>query len=276
MTAHIKKYFLVLLSLGIFCGGLADARADDNCLIIRDLESGKVLKQEGNCDLRSSPMSTFKIPLALMGYDAGILIDQHNPAWPFKEGYHVNKDNDKLTTDPTTWEANSVVWYSQKITTTMGPEKFQTYLNALNYGNMDATGDTGKDNGLTRSWLISSLEISPLEQTDFLRSLLNREFPLSPKAHDMTMAVLPKFDAANGWKVTGKTGSGWLRTKDGKPDKNHPMGWFVGWAEKGDQKVVFAKRMIADKTAKEPMGLKVRDAFLAEFSILPEQDKNQE
>ena len=268
MSAHIRKYFFVALSLALFCGGLADARADEKtCLIIRDLETGKTLKQEGDCDTRTSPASTFKIPLALMGDDTGILIDEHNPAWPFKDGYHVNKDNDKLTTDPTTWEANSVVWYSQKITTEMGADKFQKYVASFNYGNMDTTGDAGKDNGLTRSWLISSLEISPLEQTKFMRNLLNRKFALSPNSYIMTQAILPEFKTANGWKVKGKTGSGSLRTKDGKPDKNHPMGWFVGWGEKGDQKIVFAKRVIGDKPA-EAMGLKVRDKFLEDLSSL--------
>ncbi len=238
---------------------------EHSCLLIRDLESGKTLKEEGECQTRTSPMSTFKIPLALMGYDAGILKDEHHPAWPFKEGYQVNKDNDRLTTDPTTWEANSVVWYSQKITQDLGIKKFQDYVTSFSYGNMDLSGNKGKNNGLTRAWLISSLEISPQEQTDFLRHMLNQEFQLSAQAYKTTFAIIPKFDAAHGWKVSGKTGSGWLRTPNGTPDHNHPLGWFVGWAEKGDRKVVFAKRIIGDEESDKPMGPTARDEFLADL-----------
>jgi beta-lactamase class D len=242
--------------------------AKQTCLLIRDLESGKTMQQEGNCEQRTSPMSTFKIPLALMGFDAGILKDEHNPAWPYKEGYQVNKDNDRLTTDPTSWEANSVVWYSQKITGELGPQKFQEYVTALNYGNMDLSGDKGKNNGLTRAWLVSSLEVSPLEQTEFLRKFLKREFEYSTKAYEMTAGVIPKFETANGWKVSGKTGSGWLRAQDGTPDRSHPLGWFVGWAEKEGRKVVFAKRVIDDKPSDKPLSLSVRDSFLREFPEL--------
>ena len=57
----------------------------DSCFIAK--ENVKVLKSEGECDKRYAPMSTFKISLALMGSDSGILMDDMHPVWPFKKGY---------------------------------------------------------------------------------------------------------------------------------------------------------------------------------------------
>jgi len=36
---------------------------------------------------RYSPCSKFKITLSLIGYDAGILKDEHHPIWEYRNGY---------------------------------------------------------------------------------------------------------------------------------------------------------------------------------------------
>lgn len=264
------RYFLLVLTL-FSCSFAIDVLAADSCTVLLDNTTNQIIRAEGSCEKQYSPASTFKVALALMGYDAGVLIDEHEPAWPFKEGYIVNKDNDKQTTDPTSWEKNSVVWYSQKLAVALGAEKFERYINQFEYGNKDISGDKGKNNGLTHSWLSSSLRISPIEQVLFMNKILNRQLGLSPRAYDMTEAVLPIFEA-DGWAVKGKTGSGWLLDEEGKVDKNHPHGWFVGWAQKADRKIVFAKLMVDDEPVKglNAFGLKAREAFLVELPHLVE------
>jgi beta-lactamase class D len=243
----------------------APAMAMKGCTLIVEQGSGKTLYRDGDCDARYAPVSSFKLPLALMGYDAGILIDQHHPAWPYQEGYTLNKDDDRGMIDPATWESRSVVWYSQKLTAAMGIEKFRNYVTLFQYGNMDVSGDAGKDNALMRAWLMSSLQISPVEQVDFVRGVLNRKFPVTPQAYDMTIAIIPEFKAENGWTVKGKTGSGWLLDASGAQDKTKPQGWFVGWAEKGDRKIVFAKLVLTEDAKASPGGPIARDAFLVEL-----------
>jgi beta-lactamase class D len=51
--------------------------------VLVDQATGAVLHRSGQCAARFSPCSTFKIPLALMGFDAGILKDAHDPAWDY-------------------------------------------------------------------------------------------------------------------------------------------------------------------------------------------------
>jgi beta-lactamase class D len=84
--------------------------------------------QTGVCDQRVTPASTFKIALSLMGYDSAFLKSEHAPALPFREGYPDWVASWKATTDPTTWIKNSVVWYSQRITESLGEQGFRRRL----------------------------------------------------------------------------------------------------------------------------------------------------
>jgi beta-lactamase class D len=243
----------------------ASAAADNVCTVLADATTGKVLAQQGECDRRVPPASTFKVPIALMGYDAGFLKDEHDPKLPFMEGYPDWIESWRTDTDPTAWMTNSVVWYSQQVTQALGKEKFAGYAEAFGYGNADVSGDKGKDNGLTRSWLSSSLRISPLEQLDFLSKIVGRKLPVSEHAYDMTEAVLTKHDLPNGWTVLGKTGSGFSVNADDTVDRNRPFGWYVGWATKGERTVVFARLKELSKRQKMSPGLGSRDELLKEL-----------
>ncbi|TPK93483.1 MULTISPECIES: class D beta-lactamase [unclassified Mesorhizobium] len=253
--------FLLAWMLGLPVRAQSAPLDDIHCTLIQDSRSGETLYQDGVCDKRVSPASTFKVPLALIGYDSGILSDQHTPSWEYKPEFKAAK-RDQKTVDPTIWERDSIVWYSREITRRLGAEKFAFYVSKFGYGNKDVSGDAGKDNGLTQSWINSSLEISPVEQTAFLRQLLAGKMPVSAKAHEMTRAILPTF-AAGDWTVQGKTGSTRLG-HDGK----RSLGWFVGWAEKNGRRIVFARLVVDAKRTDTPKGLATRAAFLKDLPRL--------
>ena len=115
-----------------------------------------------------------------------MLIDELHPTLPFKKGYVDYVDKWKQSHNPSLWMTNSCVWYSRLITPKIGKEKFKEYIMKFHYGNQDLSGDKDRDNGLTHSWLSSSLEISPEEQVAFLQNLVNRQLPVSSKAYNMT------------------------------------------------------------------------------------------
>ncbi|MFO1257705.1 MAG: class D beta-lactamase [Gammaproteobacteria bacterium] len=215
-----------------------NAIANTKCFLAS--EAGKLLKEEGECKTRHAPCSTFKIAISLMGFDDGFLIDETHPELPFQEGYDDWLEIWKQPHTPTTWIKNSNIWYSQVITQHLGMPKFKNYLSRLNYGNQDASGDKGLENGLTHSWLSSSLQISPEEQTIFLNGLVNSTLSVDQKAQEKTRNILFVENFTDGWKLYGKTGSGYLLNEDGQQNKSKPMGWFVGWVEKGDRHIVFA------------------------------------
>lgn len=245
------------------------AAARPVCTLLVDAASGTVVERQGAaCETRASPASTFKIPIAVMGYEAKILGDAHAPAWPYRPEYEAWMDSWKTTVDPTSWLRDSAVWYSREITRRLGATRLQAGVDRLNYGNRNLAGDPGKHNGLTSAWLSSSLKISPAEQVAFLRSLLNHRLPVSKAAMDRTAEIIPQYPLPGGWAVHGKTGTGFQRALDGELNRDRQFGWFVGWAEKGPRRFVFA-RLIQDEGHKnDRAGLRARDSVLADLPRL--------
>lgn len=252
----------LLVAAALLFASPAHTETKTICTIVADATSGAVLRRDGDCARRAPPASTFKIPIALMGYDSGFLKDASAPVLPYRDGDPAWNPAWKSPTDPAKWMKESVVWYSQRVTQALGKDRFASYVRAFGYGNRDASGDPGKDNGLDRAWLSSSLAISPDEQIVFLRKLLARELPVNAQAIETTMALLDHGVRGDGWRVYGKTGSAPPRNADGTLNHARPWGWFVGWAVNGERRIVFA-RLTQDTTRPPgPAGPAARDALL--------------
>jgi beta-lactamase class D len=232
----------------------------------------RTITQEGDCKKRFAPCSTFKIPLALMGYNSGFLKDEGTPTWPFQEGYVDFLPQWKQDQTPTSWIKNSCVWFSHVLTQKLGMEKFQDYVTQFSYGNQDLSGDKGENNGLTQSWLSSSLLISPEEQILFLEKLTNHTLPVSPSAHTLTKNILFVEALKNGWKLYGKTGSGKLLDEQGKRT-NIQHGWFIGWIEKDKHVVLFAHHIADEKEEDNWASLRAKEGAKKKlFSIIDSID----
>lgn len=233
----MNKKYLKLISCIVFLSAL-NANAQNNCFIA--LENNQIIEQIGKCKTRHTPASTFKIALALMGFDSGILISPDEPLIEFTKErrkrigklYYPKKFPNMLWSElpqtPSSWMFNSVIWYSQEITEKLGEKRFEEYTKKLNYGNMNVSGSPKENNGLLRSWIYSSLKISPLEQVNFLNQLSRKELPLSIQAQENTIAIIKLENINDGWLLYGKTGGG-------------KTGWFVGWVEKDNRRIVFAQ-----------------------------------
>jgi beta-lactamase class D len=251
----------VLILVGVLSACAADAGV--LCTVLADGATGKILHQDGRCDQRLTPASTFKVALSLMGYDAGYLTDEHNPALPYRESYAATDPAWKTTVDPTSWITNSVVWYSQQLTIWLGRERLQRYLARFAYGNQDISGNPGMNDGLTQAWLDSSLRISPLEQVAFLHRLVARQLGVSPRAYDMTARITAVGKLSNGWDVHGKGGTGFQVKPDRvEPDLEHQVGWFVGWATRGGRSVVFAYALVDEERNSTRAGARAKTAIM--------------
>lgn len=242
------------------------ARSALSCTIMADAATGELLLSEGACDERVTPASTFNIAVSLMGYDSGVLRDEHAPTLPFRAGYPDYIDAWRASTDPSSWIRHSVLWYAQQITERLGAQRFARYMGQFGYGNGDISGDPGKGNGLTMSWLSSSLEISPVEQVSFLRKLVNRDLPVSAKAYDMTTRILLADRTPEGWEIRGKTGTATPVLSNGDDDLERHYGWYVGWAQKGGRTIVFARLVLDQRVGTDFGGMRAKHDFLARFS----------
>lgn len=239
--SRIKYLFAILITLFTY-----NSFADTKCFIA--VEANRIISSIGNCIERHSPCSTFKIPLSVIGFNEGILQDETHPVWPYKQEYATNFELHKQSHNPTSWMQNSCVWYSQELTKKLGPDKFKEYVKKFKYGNQDVSGDAGKANGLTHSWLSSSLQISPVEQIDFLDDLIHSKLAASKKAQELTRKILYVEDLPGSWALYGKTGGGYVANSDGTLNQNKHIGWFIGWIEKGERKIIFAHYVEVDES----------------------------
>ncbi len=260
-----RPTFLALVASCLIAA--SGAKAAEICTLIADGESGAVVLERGDCRTRVTPASTFKVPLAVMGFDAGFLTAPDAPVLDFQEGYPDWIAEWRRPTDPAAWMRHSVVWYSQQVTKALGAERLSAYAGAWGYGNADFSGDPGLGNGLERAWIASSLEVSPAEQVKFLHGLFNRTLPASASAMEMTVAIVEGHRAGE-WSVKGKTGSAYPRRADRSFDRARAWGWYVGWATMGDRSVVFARLNQDEERTEGPSGLRARDGFLAELAGL--------
>jgi beta-lactamase class D len=222
--------------------------ANANCFLAK--ENNQIIVEEGDCKSRHAPCSTFKIAISLMGYNEGVLIDETHPELQFKKEYEDWLDIWKQSHNPRLWMQNSCVWYSQVLTQEIGMSKFKKYVQDFHYGNQDVSGDKGKDNGLTCSWLSSSLEISAEEQVVFLQKLIDNKLPVNLKSQEMTKRILFIEDLPNGWKLYGKTGMGYQLNSDRTKKVDLQLGWFVGWIQKNNRTIIFVN-YIQDKNKQD-------------------------
>lgn len=267
-----RRALLLLAVAMLSLAPLAPANAAMICRVVADASSGSILHQEGDCETRVTPASTFKVPLAAMGFDAGILTDTRTPELPFKKGYaDWGGAPWQRANDPTSWMKYSVVWYSQHISRQLGADKLAAYGRGFNYGNADFSGDRGKNNGLERSWISSSLKISPIEQIAFVRKLITGQLPISRSAAEKTISIMESSTTPAGWRVWGKTGSAYPRNADGSFNRSRGWGWYVGWTQSGERTLVFAHLAQDEKREKRTGGLRARENFLAEWDSLAQR-----
>jgi beta-lactamase class D len=205
----------------------------DGCFELFDLKTNKLVVRSDprRCAQRTSPCSTFKVPLALMAFDSGILKDETSMMkW---DGTKTSRDVWNRDQTAASWMQNSVVWFSQRLTPQLGMEKVKAYLSRFDFGNQDMSG------GLTTAWLDSSLQVSPDEELRFWERFWREELPVSKHAFDMTKKITFVGKSDSGWTLHGKTGSGGVGARGPNQETKLWLGWFVGHVVRGDREYVF-------------------------------------
>jgi len=208
----------------------------DGCFEIYDLASKKVVARYNPAHgaKRVSPCSTFKVPLSLMAFDAGLLQNENSSfKWDGKRTSRPEWNHDQTAAS---WMRLSVVWFSQRLTPKLGMRRIKDYLAKFHYGNQDFSG------GITQAWLESSLLISPDEQLRFWERFWREDLPVSKHAFQMTKRITFIGSSRRGWALSGKTGSGAVVRKDGKVLET--SGWFVGHVGRGNRQYVFVTHYV--------------------------------
>jgi len=208
----------------------------DGCFEVYDLKANKLIARYNPryCATRATPASTFKVPLSLMAFDAGLLKDQSSAMkW---DGVRRSRPEWNRNQTAASWMRLSVVWFSQRLTPKLGLARIKSYLAQFRYGNQDFSG------GITKAWLGSSLLVSPDEQLRFWKAFWREDLPVSKHAFAVTKKITYLKTSPTGWTLHGKTGSTAEVSDQGKLLRG--SGWFVGHVGKGKRSYVFVTHYI--------------------------------
>jgi beta-lactamase class D/beta-lactamase class D OXA-1 len=203
----------------------------DGCFELYDMGTKKLVARynPAQCGRRYSPASTFKVPLSLMAFDAGVLKNERSGfKWDGRKTARPEWNHDQTAES---WMRLSVVWFSQRLTPILGMRRVRDYLAKFHYGNQDFSG------GITKAWLQSSLQISPDEQLRFWDRFWREELPVSKHAFDMTKRITLIGRSRSGWTLNGKTGSAAVTDQRGRVLET--QGWFVGHVGRRNRQFVF-------------------------------------
>jgi beta-lactamase class D len=173
------------------------------------------------------PASTYKIPNSLIALETGVVEDPDKDVFKW-DG--VKRSIEAWNKDHTLRSAIAVsaVPVYQEIARRIGQERMQKYVDLLEYGNRNIGG------GIDQFWLTGDLRIDPIQQVDFLDRLRRGVLPVAKRSQDLVRDILP---------VT-QVGDAVIRSKSGLLGREQgSLGWMVGWAEKGEARVVFALNM---------------------------------
>jgi beta-lactamase class D len=196
--------------------------------------------QQARAETRYIPASTFKIPNSLIGLAVGSVrsVDEVLPYGGKPQRFKEWEQDMGLRT---AIRVSNVPVY-QELARRTGLERMRENVAKLGYGNAQI-GEV-----VDTFWLVGPLQISAVEQAEFLCRLAQDRLPL-PKAALAQVREIAQLERGDGWTLSGKTG--WADTYE--PD----IGWWVGWVQKGEHCYGFALNidMPAEGDAAKRIGL---------------------
>ncbi len=263
---------LLIVVLAVMVGGLCEVRAGltqeqmrsafgqvDGAFVLRDCATGEetVFAAE-TADSAFGPCSTFKIWNSLIGLEEGIITEPDAAfwAWDGEERSFAAWNQDQ------TWRsafAASCVPAFQELARKIGPDRMQSWLEKLDYGNKDQCGRPDA------FWLPragqKTIMITPREQARMICRLVNGKLPVKAESVAKLTDVMKLAESEQG-TLYGKTGSGLRERPDGpKSEVDFDMGWLVGFVESGGKKYAYACLVLGD-------GLTGKDARRVTESVL--------
>lgn len=223
-------FSLFLLCFPVFAATTISCDVGCTFVLMEDSGDIKTILNVKRARQPFTPYSTFKIPNTLIALDVGVVSNLKQPLSYNKEQYPVQ------SWWPEIWYKaplpirpafqNSAVPIYQEIANKIGKARMQEYLNGFEYGNRDISS------GLDTFWLNGSIQISALQQVQFLKRLFDGELPISDATLQTFKQVMLK-EQTEDYTLYAKTGGGGMA-------KNKAIGWYVGMLERNGKSWYFA------------------------------------
>jgi beta-lactamase class D len=233
--------FRVVVALVLLVRAVTPTVRAGECVVVGPLDGEPVEVGGHECERRSLPASTFKIPHALIALQTGVVTERTTLRW----------DGRKM--DFPAWERDhtldsaiksSALWFFQRAAAEIGRERELQHLKALGYGSQTFSRD------VDRFWLNGDLLISPREQVAFLKRMYSYQLPIERRHIDtvkaaMTMPAGSLLNASgvhpfplrwpDGSVARVKTGNGTVGRER--------VSWLIGEIDSDGRAYVFASRV---------------------------------
>lgn len=215
--------------------------AEGECVIVAPLDGAPEMIAGGaECNRRTLPASTFKIPHALVALHTGIVTEHTVMTWDLEKKGLSAWERDHTLDSAMKW---SVLWFFQRAARSIGRERELEHLRAFGYGSQRFSGE------VDQFWLNGDLLISPREQIAFLKRMFGYQLPIARAHVDAVIAAMTMppgkllnamgiHDFAIGWDnpvVRAKTGNGAVN--------GERASWAIGQIVSGGREFVFASRV---------------------------------
>jgi beta-lactamase class D len=196
------------------------------CFILYNLEKDNaVVYNPDRIHTPFLPASTYKIPNSLIALETGAIsgadeiikwdgVERQIPGW--------NQDQNLQTA-----MKYSVVWFYQELARRIGSQRMQEYVTKMHYGNMKA-GPV-----IDTFWLEGDIRISPMEQVEFLKKLINNDLPFKQETIDTVKKIL----------IVDQNDKYVFRAKTGWAMRQQNIGWYVGYIEINGQTWIFVNNI---------------------------------
>jgi beta-lactamase class D len=182
------------------------------------------------CNTGYIPASTFKIPNSLIVLEEGIVKDTSQIIkWDGKSRGYDMWDRDQTLRTAMKY---SCVWAYVGFASQISTAKYQSYMDAFNYGNRNITGPENY------FWLEGEFKISANQQIEFLKRFYNNQLGISKQNTDIVKSLIV-IEERDDYKLFAKTGAG-VRSKE------QDIMWLVGYVEKDKVPYFFALNFITN------------------------------
>ena len=213
----LKKYF--------------DEHKVEGCFALMNNATGKftVYNLSRYRDSSYLPASTFKIVNSLIGLQTGKIVnDSMRIKW---DG--VKRWSDDWNKDLTMYEAFRVssVYYYQEVARRIGKDTMEIWLDSLKYGARTAEDKVVIRSAVDSFWLDNSLKVTPDQQVGLVKRLYFNQLPFFKSYQEMVKRAMLFENNAN-YRLAYKTGWGFN-------EKDHALGWIVGWIEENSHPYFF-------------------------------------
>jgi beta-lactamase class D/2-keto-3-deoxy-L-rhamnonate aldolase RhmA len=171
-----------ILALSLAAAVAPPAVAAGECVVVAPLDGGPERAFGGDeCDRRTLPASTFKVPHALIALDTGVVTDKTVLKWDGRKRDFAAWDRDH-TLDSAI--KASVVWFFQRAALSIGRERELAHLRGFTYGSQTFARE------VDQFWLNGDLQISPREQVAFLKRMFSYDLPIENRHIDRVKAAM--------------------------------------------------------------------------------------